>query len=566
MNIPVMYLPEGLNDPKTRENRSLHRHVSSANPHLLRASWSDQTVMNENVHATSRPITPPLPAARLTSQNTSLHITAPFRFSRPIRREGVYCASTLNRPNYEVDRNGTDGALRIPCRSKSLNARVERPQDPRRKTVPAWGGDGLEAVMAFGWFNARTNPIAVDIGTDLIKVLQVEPREGALRLQAAACMEIPDELRTKPNERDAFTAETLRKLLADGSFRGKQVVTCLPASSMAVQHLRLPKMSPEDIQKALPFEAAGKLPFDPARAVLRHVIAGEVYQNSETRIEVILMAAPRDRVERHLATISKAKAEVVGIHVEPTALIGCFAHLFRRKGDDQISTMFIDMGAGSTHVVIAHGTHLVFAKHVCVGGDLFTQSVAESLKVNISMGRSLRLEAAARATAAHRLPPGVVAISAGPDNAHPLGMANTPRPAAGKPDMTEEIMQKIAAALADPVETLVCELQMCVRYYESIFPDKSVDRIIFVGGESRQVPLCQLIAQRLGLPATLGDPLARLAKDEKTACSIDFRQPQPAWAIAVGLGVGQLNNDEKSDKPGSSINDANAPDGAKAKR
>ena len=86
------------------------------------------------------------------------------------------------------------------------------------------------------------------------------------------------------------------------------------------------------------------MPFDPNRAVLRHTIAGEVFQGTDAKQEVILMAAPRDAVDRHLNLLSKQKLEVVGIHVEPNALIECFSHLFRRKGDENICTLFIDMG------------------------------------------------------------------------------------------------------------------------------------------------------------------------------------------------------------------------------
>ena len=116
------------------------------------------------------------------------------------------------------------------------------------------------------------------------------------RLVAAAGEVIPEEVRGKASEREAFVSEALRKMLAAG-FRGKQVVTCLPANCVALQHLRMGKMSPEDLVKALPFEAAGKLPFDPNRAMLRHTLAAEVYQNGEARQEVIVMAAPRDAVE-----------------------------------------------------------------------------------------------------------------------------------------------------------------------------------------------------------------------------------------------------------------------------
>ena len=105
--------------------------------------------------------------------------------------------------------------------------------------------------MVLSWFSSRTLPIAVDIGTETIKLLQVEPKgEGQHRLLAAACEVIPEEVRGKPMEHDAFVGEAIRKMLTEG-FKGKQVVTCLPAGRMAVQHLRIVKMSNDELQKAL---------------------------------------------------------------------------------------------------------------------------------------------------------------------------------------------------------------------------------------------------------------------------------------------------------------------------
>jgi type IV pilus assembly protein PilM len=393
--------------------------------------------------------------------------------------------------------------------------------------------------MVLSWFANRVNPIAVDIGTDTIKLLQVEPnKEGQYRLVAAACEMIPVEVRgaggnAKAAERDNFVGEAIKRMLNEG-FKGKQVVTCLPSNHMAVQHLRMAKMSNEELVKALPFEAAGKLPFDASRAVLRHTIAGEVYQGNEAKQEVILMAAPRDAVDRHLNVLSKAKLEVVGIHVEPTALIECFGHIFKRKGDENISTMFIDMGAGSTHVVIAHGKNMVFAKHVGIGGDHFNRRVAEVMKLDAAKARELRVKVTHRQAQAPRLPAGVVAIGVSNDTTHPLGKQNG--------TITEGIddatVGKVAQALAELLSALTTDLQLCLQYYESIFPGRTVDRAIFVGGESRHISLCQAIAQKLGLPATLGDPLARLVKDGVAKTTVDLRQPQPGWAIAVGLAIG----------------------------
>ena len=388
--------------------------------------------------------------------------------------------------------------------------------------------------MVLSWFASRVNPIAVDIGTDTIKLLQVEPgKDGQHRLVAAACEVIPEEVRGKPVERDNYVGEAIKKMIADG-FRGKQVVTCLPSNQMAVQHLRMGKMTNEELVKALPYEASGKIPFDAGRAVLRHTIAGEVFQNQEAMQEVILMAAPRDAVDRHLSVLSRAKLEVVGIHVEPTALIECFGHIFKRKGDENISTLFIDMGAGATHVVIAHGKNMVFAKHINIGGDVFNKRVADAAKIDLAKAKDLRIKVTHRLAQTPRLPAGVVSLGTDPQT-HPLGKQNG---AASENGVTEELINKVNQAVAEPLASLVTELQLCLRYYESIFPGRTADRAIFIGGESRHVTMCQAIAQRLAIPATLGDPMARLVKDGVAKTAVDMRQPQPGWAIAVGLGIG----------------------------
>jgi hypothetical protein len=44
----------------------------------------------------------------------------------------------------------------------------------------------------------------------------------------------------------------------------------------------------------------------------------------------------------------------------------------------------------------------------------------------------------------------------------------------------------------------------------------------------------------MGLAAQLGDPLVRMSRvsDVGIESGIDRRQPQPAWAVAIGLSLG----------------------------
>jgi Tfp pilus assembly PilM family ATPase len=100
--------------------------------------------------------------------------------------------------------------------------------------------------------------------------------------------------------------------------------------------------------------------------------------------------------------------------------------------------------------------------------------------------------------------------------------------------------RQVEQACRETLGRLIEELDLCRRYYEATFQNRPVDRLIFVGGESRHRWLCQQIARELGLAAQLGDPLVRMSKgsDVGIESGIDRRQPQPAWAVAIGLSLG----------------------------
>ena len=129
-----------------------------------------------------------------------------------------------------------------------------------------------------------------------------------------------------------FFAETVRDLLGQrqvprpqGDPRPPRGVDVHPAPADAQDGGR-------GLKKALPWEARGKLPIDPiARRCSGTSIAGEIYQEQEQKNEVILMAAARELVNQLLAAAAKAKLDVVGMNVEPKAIVDCFSHMYRRK-------------------------------------------------------------------------------------------------------------------------------------------------------------------------------------------------------------------------------------------
>ena len=423
---------------------------------------------------------------------------------------------------------------------------------------------------------SNANPIGVDFGSDCLRMVQLQVIDGEPRITAAASADVPAHVRNDPTARTSFFAETARDLLAQGKFKGRQAVLALPAAQMYIQHLRLPKMDEEGLKKALPWEARGKLPIDPSHALLRHTVAGEIYQDSEPKDEVILMAAARETVSGLLASAAKAKLDVLGMNVEPMAIVDCFNHVYRRKADQTSINLFVDIGFKSSRAIIAEGSRILFARVIPIGGEHLNRAVAQALGIGAEEAKLLRIklcqfqpsldehrarqeiqspQTSAEAPAAQE---GFALLNASIAAAEKSQAINTPAPAAtatlsapaapratkGKiPGDPSEQIVLVEEALHEPLVRLVDELGLCRRYYEATFQNKPVEKLIFVGGEAKQRRLCQHIARDMSLAAQVGDPLVRMGRISEIGIEtgIDRRQPQPGWATAIGLSLGPIH-------------------------
>jgi hypothetical protein len=92
------------------------------------------------------------------------------------------------------------------------------------------------------------------------------------------------------------------------------------------------------------------------------------------------------------------------------------------------------------------------------------------------------------------------------------------------------------ADITELLDTITDELSMCLRYHQSLFRNRPIDRAVFLGGESRQAWLCQHVVKALRVPAQMADPLARFdSTGVQETPGLTLGRPQPGWAVACGL-------------------------------
>jgi type IV pilus assembly protein PilM len=393
--------------------------------------------------------------------------------------------------------------------------------------------------MAFGFARNRLSPIAIDPGADQLKLLQIAGGEQP-QVTAMAAEPVPQEARGDAEARHQFIEQALPRLLHDGGFRGRRAMCTIPAFSTYIHHLDITANEKVSREEQINTQLRERLNIEPTRMVVRTFDVGPVQRESGLVQRVMALAAKRDKVMKYVELARHCRLEVVGMHSEPLCVVRAFAHRFRRETDHQRACCFIDLGATTTKVTIAHGQEMIFTKTIQAGGEQAIHALAKERSLSFERARALHL-AQADAPDAHQ--PAHSDTKATP----PSGEASQPQASAESALATAPLESATGPAEPtnardDAFETIIDELRLCLRYHQRLFADRPVDSLVFIGGGAHHRQHGQAIAKALGLSATIGDPLAPGAADPRaTILGVDPSVPQPGWAVPVGLSQSEAN-------------------------
>ena len=356
-------------------------------------------------------------------------------------------------------------------------------------------------------------PIGIHLNLDAVHLVQMEQSDGTVALVLSASKAFPTDerelgqangtradLKDIPEEvREAHyrhAREFVREQCSTNGFRGKEAVISIPSEHLVIQHVRMAPMQPEELIAALPYELQGKLPFDPKRAVIRHIVAGTISEDNQTKQDVIVLAVARAVVEKQVASVEKVGVEVVGVGVEPCAM--SYPYLFAAgraapPPEGPPSLMLIHIGALATHAAIVRGEETRFVKGIPFGLEDVVEALARDQKT---------APANARATmAAWRQE----------------GMA---------PDAVAAY-NRTWNRLVHFVE----EIESCMRYYGSLARGAKVDRVVFLGPGAQHGALVQVFGAHLSVPCEVGHPMGVVGLEGAGG------ETEPELAVAAGLSL-----------------------------
>src|SRR5437868_11699658 len=349
--------------------------------------------------------------------------------------------------------------------------------------------------MALALFKRSKPLVGLDIGSSSLKAVELVKAKKGYQLTGFAYEPLAPDLVVDGAIMDApAISETIKQSFAAAKFKPKGVATGVSGHSVIVKRVVVPAATPDEVETAIQMDAEQYIPFDIAEVNLDYEVVGPGTTSAEEAgMEVVLVAAKKDKIQNHTNVISLAGRTPEIVDIDAFALQNAFEANYTPDPDAPVA--LLNIGASLMNINITKGGMPLFIRDVSVGGNQYTDILQKELQLNFQEAEDLK-----------------------------LGKTGGP-----EADMVHPLLESIT-------DMLIMEVQKTFDFFRETYPSESITRVFVSGGTSAILGLPEKIQEVFGYPTEILDPF----KSMTIAPNIDAAKVTalgPALAVAVGLAL-----------------------------
>jgi type IV pilus assembly protein PilM len=365
--------------------------------------------------------------------------------------------------------------------------------------------------VALGLF--QNAPLALDIGGSSVTAIQLTGTGNRVKLRRFYEAPLPDGLVVDGEivDADLFGRE-LKTFVHKNGLRGRSTQVGVSNQKVIVRNIDMPEMTEAELVGAIEYQAQDYIPIPVDDAVLDFQILGKhTDADGQLRQEVLLVAAQRAMVETLLSSLKQAGLKVAGVDVSSLALIRALvpgASFLADPAKAGVCRGLVDISSSVSTLVVAADDALKFTRVINFSSDRFARVISEQ--------RGIPFEDASALVQTVGLP-------------GPLA----PEGDVYSPEVVTETQQEAGKAAAE----LVAEIRRSFDYYQGQEGATPVKEIVLSGRGTLVRNLDSHLAEALGLPVVIGNPLLRVSANASTLSDDALALIGPSLAVAIGLAL-----------------------------
>lgn len=248
--------------------------------------------------------------------------------------------------------------------------------------------------MKFSLFTEKTPPlIGIDISSTSVKAVELSnDGRGGYKLEGYAIAPMTPDAMVDGNVADMEkVADAIRQAWKLLGSREKHVALALPSSSVISKKVIMQAgMREEDMEVQVEGEANQYIPFPLDEVNIDFQELGPAPSNPDEEVEVLIVAARKEKIEDRVAAAEVAGLKVIVMDVDSYATEAAYTLVsvqLPNAGSEQ-TVMIVDIGATMMHINVLHDNKTVYAREQSFGGNQLTQEIQRRFGLSIEEAES----------------------------------------------------------------------------------------------------------------------------------------------------------------------------------
>jgi type IV pilus assembly protein PilM len=324
-------------------------------------------------------------------------------------------------------------------------------------------------------FQIGAASLGVDIGSAAIKAVEARRGSRGIELVRYGIAPTPPGAVVEGGIVDGrAVAGALAALLRTAGIRRREAVVSVAGPNVLSRILRLPPIPHEEVKQAIRWEAERHLPFPVEEAVLDAQVVGEVTEDGQRQLEVLLAAAPEAMAMSCVQVLEEAGVRAAAVELSALAMVRVLT-LRPLPG----TVAMVNLGASTTEVAIVRGGVPQVTRTVAEGAGVLLKEIAAAGGEGGSAGRG---------------------------------------------------------ALVGVLDALTAQLRRSFDFFRAQYAGQQVDRILLCGGGARAAELDRHLALEMEVPVAVATPLDGVRPIRRLdADALERAGPQLVTAVGLAL-------------------------------
>ena len=347
-------------------------------------------------------------------------------------------------------------------------------------------------------FRRAKSLVGLDIGSSSVKAIELKPAGKGFRVSAIGVESVPpDSIVDGAIIDGGAVADAVRRLFANKKFKAKDVVASLSGNSVIVKKITLPAMTEAELSESIYWEAEQYIPFDIQDVNLDYEILDS---GAQGQMEVLLVAAKKDKIADYTNVISQAGKTPVIVDVDVFALQNAFEANYGFEPGAVVA--ILNAGASAININILSGSQSVFTRDVSMGGNAFTEAVQKELNLPYESAEQLKK---------------------------------------GQ-DVDGATYEDARAVLRAMTDNVLLEVEKTFDFFKATASNDRIDRIMLCGGASRVEGFAESLRERFATEVEQFDPFRQVGMDAKKVGIDNADDYGPVAAVAMGLALRKVGD------------------------